>query len=133
MDHPHPRSSFAVESLIVGRPKSTQKGELITSFVKDVFDKTYDPKKTSNEAEGSIEVADFAEDNDGIHTNTIAHRRNKELRRNILRAKVCAFCNDSDPTVAGGFIGPYPFVGSFSSRNDIETKRIFWAHDHCAR
>ncbi|KAJ1656077.1 hypothetical protein IWQ61_004288 [Dispira simplex] len=97
-----------------------QTGELVQSFERDEFDKTYRGKQvgaTPEKAPASDNAASL------------------EYYLQYMNRMVCAFCLDDEFTgsLAGEFIGPHPFKYPVKSRQGITKYRTFWAHDACAR
>ncbi|ORY92997.1 hypothetical protein BCR43DRAFT_496172 [Syncephalastrum racemosum] len=143
--HEHPRSGFAVQSVIDSAIGPMPiKGELVTVWEEDMIGDLPEEKTTSenapHEEEGlpakaqdrpahPMEASQVFDGNQAIQT---ADEGYAVLKR-WQRRKVCAFCNDDDDTSdeLGAFIGP--FVIATFNKNGIECKRQFWAHDACAR
>ncbi|KAI8988488.1 hypothetical protein BDF20DRAFT_855924 [Mycotypha africana] len=152
--HEHPRSSFAVQSVInadVG-PRPI-KGELVTIWEEDILEKNNESNTTANETIRSnnnstdvaskpventnmqVDVEEKALDASKIFTGdkAFAEDQGYQYLKKWRRRKVCAFCNDDADTSEelGQFIGP--FITATFNKNGVEKKRTFWAHDSCAR
>ncbi|KAI8366507.1 hypothetical protein EDC96DRAFT_442841 [Choanephora cucurbitarum] len=122
--HEHPRSGFAVQSVIdsaVG-PRPI-KGELVTMWEEDILDTS-----ASNEEQIATDASQVFKGNTAIQID-----QGYKLLKKWRSRKVCAFCNDDEDNSEelGQFIGP--FIISTFNRNGMEKKRSFWAHDSCAR
>ncbi|KAI9306841.1 hypothetical protein BJ944DRAFT_238379 [Cunninghamella echinulata] len=152
--HQHPRSSFAVQSVINSEigPRPI-KGELVTVWEEDIVEDSNqmitnytnlndnDGDQSSNafaNEEQPIDITTTATTNleasqifGGVQT--VGKGHSYKYLKQWKRRKVCSFCNDDDDTSEdlGKFIGP--FVVKSVNKNGIEKKRIFWVHDSCAR
>ena len=47
----------------------------------------------------------------------------------LPRSKTCALCNN-DSEEESLFVGPYPFILPLT---DVESKKVFWVHEACAK
>jgi len=116
--HEHPRSSFAMQSIMGDEiPQLSVKGELVSTFEKDILDTAY---------RGDDE--DLLKGNVPLDSDMGYLYLKKWKDR-----KICGFCNDDDEKHFGGFIGPHPFVACAPNKLGHEKRRTFWAHYACAR
>ncbi|RUP51248.1 hypothetical protein BC936DRAFT_149251, partial [Jimgerdemannia flammicorona] len=118
--HHHPRSSFAVQSIMNTDELGPVpvKGELVSTYEKDVVDVDYQ----SDTEDQELLRADMPLDSD----------KGYAYLKRWSKRKICSFCNDDDTSGQyGGFIGP--FVIATMNRRGEEKKRSFWVHDACAR
>ncbi|KAJ1952806.1 hypothetical protein IWQ62_006140, partial [Dispira parvispora] len=95
-------------------------GELVQSFERDEFDETYHDKQiglSSKKTPASDNAASL------------------EYYLQYMNRMVCAFCLDDEFTgsLAGEFVGPYPFKYPVKSQHGVTKYRTFWVHDACAR
>ncbi|KAI8061150.1 hypothetical protein BC940DRAFT_336987 [Gongronella butleri] len=132
--HEHPRSSFAVQSVIdteIG-PRPI-KGELVTVWEEDVMEAAAntaaDDEQQQQQQAHPLEASQIFTGDTAIQDEDKGFQYIKQWHRR----KVCAFCNDDDDMSEdlGKFIGP--FVITAINRNGLLIKRTFWAHDACAR
>ncbi|ORX89490.1 hypothetical protein K493DRAFT_340602 [Basidiobolus meristosporus CBS 931.73] len=117
--HQHPRSSFAVEYIMEDANIELAPiiGELVTKYEKDIFDESY------TEIDGKPYMQAVCCEEDRSHISLLKWKKRK----------ICAFCNDEDPNILGGFIGPKPFVYIKVTNEGNKKRKSFWTHDACAR
>ncbi|KAK9722491.1 hypothetical protein K7432_002643 [Basidiobolus ranarum] len=117
--HQHPRSSFAVEYIMEDANIELAPiiGELVTKYEKDLFDESY------TEIDGKPYMQAVICEEDRSHISLLKWKKRK----------ICAFCNDEDPNILGGFIGPQPFVYIKVTTEGSKKRKSFWTHDACAR
>ncbi|CAG8583226.1 2946_t:CDS:10 [Paraglomus brasilianum] len=115
--HDHPRCSFAVQTVIGDQaPQITSKGDLVSTFEKDMIDETY----STAHLDLLNSTKPLVGDTGYMYLKAWRSRR------------ICGFCNDDDNNHLGGFIGPYPFISCAATRHG-ERKKIFWSHYACAK
>ncbi|RUS18774.1 hypothetical protein BC937DRAFT_88346 [Endogone sp. FLAS-F59071] len=118
--HQHPRSSFAVQSIMNADESGPVpvKGELVSTYEKDVVD---------------VDYQSDTEDQELLRTDMpLESDKGYAYLKRWAKRKICSFCNDDDTSGQyGGFIGPFR-IATVNRRGE-EKKRTFWVHDACAR
>lgn len=121
--HQHPRSSFAVQAV----NENSSKPQDAILWEEDVMLGQQD--YTMSEIDASLEASKVFT---GATDTATQDNEGYLFLQKWKDRKICAFCNDDDDNSQdlGSFIGP--FVSTIAKLGQ-ERRRIFWAHDACAR